>query len=273
MNLEDHVGDVVRKARMMCGVTPTAVARAAGLSDSDLAAFEDSGLSPGGIDLAAVAALLGLHAVKLRSLARGWLPAVPDLAQWRELRQISTVAGSNTVHCYLAWDEVTREAALFDTGWDAAPVLDLIDREQVVLKHLFITHTHTDHTAGIPALRARWPKLLLHTDSPTAPPQYRNRRNDCIPLGSLRITHRPTPGHAPDGVTYIIGNWPDDVPHAAMVGDALFAGSMGGAPQHGATAKQAVREQILSLPASTLLCPGHGPLTTVAEEKAQNPFF
>jgi glyoxylase-like metal-dependent hydrolase (beta-lactamase superfamily II) len=59
----------------------------------------------------------------------------------------------------------------------------------------------------------------------------------------------------------------------ALVGDAIFAGSMGGAPQHGALAKQAVREQILSLPEDTLLGPGHGPLTTVREEKAHNPFF
>jgi hydroxyacylglutathione hydrolase len=57
------------------------------------------------------------------------------------------------------------------------------------------------------------------------------------------------------------------------VGDAIFAGSMGGAPEHGALAKQKVRDQSLSLPADTLLCPGHGPLTTVAEEKASNPFF
>ena len=62
-------------------------------------------------------------------------------------------------------------------------------------------------------------------------------------------------------------------PHVAFVGDSIFAGSMGGAPAHGPLAKQKVRDQILSLPADTLLCPGHGPLTTVAEEKAHNPFF
>jgi glyoxylase-like metal-dependent hydrolase (beta-lactamase superfamily II) len=70
-----------------------------------------------------------------------------------------------------------------------------------------------------------------------------------------------------------VGNWPDDAPHVAIVGDAIFAGSMGGAPQHGALAKQKIREQIFTLPGETLICPGHGPVTTVAEQKKINPFF
>ncbi len=125
----------------------------------------------------------------------------------------------------------------------------------------------------MPAVRGAFPKIFLHTDTKGAPPQHRNRRNDCLHLGSLRITNRETPGHADDGITYIIGNWSGDAPAVAIVGDAIFAGSMGGAAQHGALAKQKVREQILALPPDTLICPGHGPLTTVAEEKAHNPFF
>ena len=128
------------------------------------------------------------------------------MSLWRELRQISTTEGGNTVHCYLIWDEVTRDAALFDTGWDAAPVFKLIEENQLQLKHLFITHTHEDHVAGLQPIRERFPKIHLHTDARGAPPQHRNRRNDFIMLGSLRITNRETPGHAEDGVTYIIGN-------------------------------------------------------------------
>ncbi len=67
--------------------------------------------------------------------------------------------------------------------------------------------------------------------------------------------------------------WPEDAPHAAIVGDAIFAGSIGRGHQSWELARQKVREQIFSLPPDTLLCPGHGPLTTVAEEKAHNPFF
>jgi glyoxylase-like metal-dependent hydrolase (beta-lactamase superfamily II) len=103
--------------------------------------------------------------------------------------------------------------------------------------------------------------------------EQRNRPTDFIHLGSLRITNRPTPGHAVDGATYVVGTWPDDAPNVAMVGDAVFAGSMGGAGARLAEAKEAVRRQIFTLPPDTLICPGHGPLTTVGEEKAHNPFF
>jgi glyoxylase-like metal-dependent hydrolase (beta-lactamase superfamily II) len=177
------------------------------------------------------------------------------------------------VHCYLVWDEVTRDAALFDTGWSAEAIFELIDENQLSLKHLFLTHTHHDHVAALDQIRARFSKLFLHTDAKASPPQHKNRRNDCLHLGSLRITNRETPGHAQDGVTYLVGNWPDDAPHVAIVGDAIFAGSMGGAKDHGDLAKQKVREQILSLPAEALICPGHGPLTTAGLEKQNNPFF
>jgi glyoxylase-like metal-dependent hydrolase (beta-lactamase superfamily II) len=173
----------------------------------------------------------------------------------------------------LIWDEVFREAALFDTGWNAAPVLQIIEENGLTLRHLFITHSHEDHIAALGDIRAKFPKVHLHTSSKNAPPQHRNRPTDFTHLGSLRMTNRDTPGHAEDGVTYIIGNFPDDAPHVALVGDAIFAGSIGRGNQSWELARQKVREQILTLPPETLLCPGHGPLTTVAEEKAHNPFF
>jgi glyoxylase-like metal-dependent hydrolase (beta-lactamase superfamily II) len=74
-------------------------------------------------------------------------------------------------------------------------------------------------------------------------------------------------------VTYLVGNWPGDTPPVAVVGDAIFAGSIGRGNQSWELARQKVREEILSLPAETLICPGHGPLTTVGEEKEYNPFF
>jgi hydroxyacylglutathione hydrolase len=273
MNLEDHAGDVVRKARAMANISGGAAAKAASISEHELSAMEESGKVPANVNVATLSSLIGLHAAKLEGMAKGWKPKEKDLSVWRELRQITTEEGGTVVHCYLVWDEVTREAAAFDTGWDAAPILKLVAENQVQLKHLFITHSHHDHIAGITKIREAFPKIFLHTDMKSVPPQHKNRRNDCIHLGSLRITNRETPGHAEDGVTYIVGNWPEDAPHVAIVGDAIFAGSMGGAPEHGALAKQKVRDQILSLPADTLLCPGHGPLTTVAEEKASNPFF
>ncbi len=273
MNLEDHVGDIVRKARAMSGVSAAAAARAAGLTEAELAEFEESGRAPRKPGLTALASLVGLNPSKLAAIADGWLPAQKDLGAWRELRCITTDTGGMAVNCFLVWDEVSREAALFDTGWEADPVARLVAENQLQLRHIFITHGHGDHVAALGGLRQLFPKVRLHSGAKSAPVDQRNRPNDFIHLGSLRVTHRDTPGHAEDGTTYIGGTWPEDAPHVAVVGDALFAGSIGRGIQSWDLARQKVREQILTLPPETLLCPGHGPLTTVAEEKAHNPFF
>jgi hydroxyacylglutathione hydrolase len=272
MQLEDHAGDVLSKARRSLGLSIAELAPIAGLSESEYAALEEAG--SGGVRPRwdALAGRLGLHPDKLQRVAEGWAPAVPDLEQWRELRVITTTRGMD-VNAYLIWDEVTRDAALFDSGWDAAPILALVEDQDLTLRHVFLTHGHGDHVAGLGAVRARYPKVKLHTSAPDAPVNERNRANDFIHLGSLRITHRATPGHTPDGVTYVVGTWPEDAPNVALVGDALFAGSMGGAGEHLKQAQEAVREQIFTLPSDTLVCPGHGPLTTVGEERLHNPFF
>ena len=79
-----------------------------------------------------------------------------------------------------------------------------------------------------------------------------------------------TSGHSVGGTTYVIEGLERPV---AIVGDAMFAGSMGGGKISFQDALENNRTKILSLPGNTVLCPGHGPLTSVAEEKAHNPFF
>jgi glyoxylase-like metal-dependent hydrolase (beta-lactamase superfamily II) len=272
MTLEDHVGDIIRKARTAANVSAEAAAHAAGVSPADLKNLEDSGNVAGPVNFPAIAKVIALDGGKLERIAKGWLPQPVDLGNWRELR-IVTTTDQYSVNAFIVWDEVTREAAVFDTGWDATPLLSLISENQLQLKHLFLTHTHDDHIAGLKDIRDAHPKIKLHSSAKGAPPDQRNRPNDFIHLGSLRITNRDTPGHAEDGVTYIIGNFPEDAPNVAIVGDCIFAGSMGRGFQSTDLLKQKVREQILSLPGPTLLCPGHGPLTTVEQEKANNPFF
>ena len=273
MILEDHLGDIIGKARAMSGVSAATAAAAAGIPETELSALEATGQPGRRPDFAALANLIGLNPAKLEAIANGWHPAEKDLSLWREIRVFTTAGDGLTVNCYLVWDEVTREAALFDTGLDARPILDTITAEQLQLRHIFITHSHWDHVEALPKIREAWPKARLHSGSKNAPVDQRNKTAEIIHLGGLRVTYRETPGHAEDGVTYIIGNWQEDAPHLAIVGDAIFAGSIGRGNQSWDLARQKVREQILSLPAETLICPGHGPLTTVAEEKAHNPFF
>lgn len=273
MRLEDSVGDILGKARASAHVTVEAAAAAAGLSVEAYSAVETSGTPAPGLRFGPLGTALGLDGARLERIAKGWLPAVADLSVCRELRVITTAGPDYTVNCYLVWDEVTLEAALFDTGFDAAPVLALIDANGLQLKHVFLTHSHDDHIAALPGIRARFPKARIHSGSKNAPVEHRIRANDFIMLGSLRITNRETPGHAEDGVTYIVGTWPEDGPHVAMVGDAVFAGSMGRAGDQLELARSKVREQVFSLPPATLICPGHGPVTTVEQEKANNPWF
>lgn len=273
MQLEDHLGDILRKGRAASDISRAVAAQAAGLTEAAYAQLEETGQPTGAIHYAALGSALNLNGQKLERIAKGWIPSEPDLSVWRELRRITTKANNIEVHCYLVWDEVSRDAALFDTGWEAAPVIKLIEENALSLRHLFLTHMHEDHIAVMGEIRQKYPKIHLHSNSKSAPPQHRNRPNDFLHLGSLRITNRDTPGHAEEGVTYIIGTWPEDAPHAAIVGDSIFAGSIGTGNQSWDLARQKVREQIFSLPDETLLCPGHGPFTTVAEEKQNNPFF
>jgi glyoxylase-like metal-dependent hydrolase (beta-lactamase superfamily II) len=272
MTLEDHVGDIVRKARTAANVSAESAAQAAGIAPAALKSLEESGNASGGFNFQVLGKLIAVDGARLERIAKGWLPQPVDLGNWRELRVVTTTQ-TYGVNAYIVWDEVTREAAVFDTGWDAGPLLALISENQLQLKHVFLTHTHEDHIAGLKQIRDAHPKAKLHSNAKGAPPDQRIRPNDFIHLGSLRITNRETPGHAEDGVTYIIGNFPEDAPNVAIVGDCIFAGSMGRGFQSTELLKQKVREQILSLPDATLICPGHGPLTTVAQEKANNPFF
>ena len=272
MALEDHVGDVIGKARKGLGIKPENVAEAAGLSAENYALFEEEGMRDEVPDFDKIGTLLGLAPDKLATIATGWIPRAADLSGNPTVRQITTNEGME-VHCYLVWDAETREAALFDTGWSAEPILKEIQEHDLSLNHLFITHTHHDHIAALTQIRKLYPEVELHSSSPNAPERQRNCADQVVELGVLQITARETPGHADDGATYVIDNFPGFAPKVAVVGDAIFAGSMGGAPNHYQLAREKVQSEILSLSAETILCPGHGPITTVAEQHVVNPFF
>jgi glyoxylase-like metal-dependent hydrolase (beta-lactamase superfamily II) len=273
MQLEDHLGDVLRKARKMSDVAAPAAAAAAGLTESELAALEKSGQSAKPVDFLALGQLLGLHPQKLRHFAEGWRPAPQNLNRWQELRMFATTAEDLTVNAFLVWDKAAREAALFDTGVDAGPVLACLASGGLKLAHIFITHSHWDHVETLPQIRKAFPAAQLHVGSPAAPQSQRLAPGEIFTCGQISISFRETPGHAEDGVTYLINGWPGKVPTVAVVGDTILAGSMCNGNGQWTLARQKIREEILSLSPETLLCPGHGPVTTVGEERKHNPFF
>lgn len=248
----------------MSDVTLEAAAQAGGLPAADYAEIENSGRLPGSLALAALARVIGLDPAKLQAIADGWLPQPRDLVRWPHLHQIVTEDEGCTVNCYLVWDEATRVAALFDTGWDTTEVGRLIATHGLRLETLFITHAHTDHVAALDAVVSHFPGVRV-----------RRKLADGAgaSVGTLRVNVRPTPGHAAEGLTWIVEGWSGGAPAVAVVGDAIFAGSIGRGFQSWQLARDGVRQQIFTLPPDTLLCPGHGPVTTVAEELAHNPFF
>ena len=136
---------------------------------------------------------------------------------------------------------------------------------------LFITHAHVDHVNALEGIRRAWPKIktFIHKNEVFEGPQEFEEGME-FEIGTLKVETRKTSGHSPGGTTYVV--WGLERP-IAIVGDALFAGSIGGAAHHYLEALKNNRAKIFSLPEETIVCPGHGPLTTVGEEKAHNPFF
>lgn len=272
MPLEDHIGDICRKARMQTNTHMADAAAVAGVGEPALDAWETGGDPAAGVNVAALAEHLSLNVTKAVAVAEGWEPAPVDVGQWSSLFMITT-AGSFEVNSFVVWDGATREAAVFDTGWFADDIFQLAEAEGLKMGHLFITHMHGDHVAAMGEVRKQWPAIQLHTNNSGAPEKNRVQEGKATVVGGLRVTPRLTPGHAEDGVTYVIEDWPGNAPAVAVVGDAIFAGSMGKDFSTPELAQRKVREEVLSLPPDTLICPGHGPLTTVGEELAHNPFF
>lgn len=175
------------------------------------------------------------------------------------------------VNAYLVWDPATKAAAFFDTATDHTPLVAKAASLGVTVEAIFLTHTHNDHLAALDALKSALPGAKAWSNRAEPWPGTTTfAEGETFAIGSLRVATRTTSGHSPGGTTYVIDGLARPL---AIVGDALFAGSMGGGMVSFADAWKNNREKILTLPDETVLGPGHGPLTTVGEEKRNNPFF
>jgi len=199
------------------------------------------------------------------------------------------IVGPLQVNCYILSDEKTKEAVVIDPGDDAEDILRLIREKGLAVKYIVNTHAHFDHVGANRQLKeATGAELLLHekdavvlTSSPkqaalfnmktTASPAADKylQHGDAINAGevSLKVLH--TPGHTPGGIS---------LAEQGMVftGDSLFAGSIGRTDFPGGdmmTLLGAIRQNLLSLPDETRVFPGHGPDTTIGDERRDNPFL
>lgn len=193
-------------------------------------------------------------------------------------------------NCYIVADRETREAVLVDPGEEAELFLARLRSEGLSITAIWLTHAHLDHVAGIAAVKERFDvpvwlhpadralydrapnqaRVLLGADMPPLPPPDREIvPGDPVRVGTCEFEVRYAPGHSPGHVVFVTDG-------AALVGDVLFAGSVGRVDLpggNGATLARSIRDQLLTLPDETIVYPGHGPETTIGRERATNPFL
>ena len=263
--LEDLFEDIIGKAQRGLKLSEQEVVTRAKLASSTLNQLRSGTGSRAEVE--ALAKALELKADALwESFQRSWEPGPVSL---EGLEQVNTDLIGTTVNTYLVWDPSSRICSLFDAGIEPATFFGLRDRQGLKIESIFITHTHEDHVAALEEIAAKTSvKVFAPAQEPVAGATAVHEGGR-FEIGKLKVEARLTNGHSSGGTSYVITGLAAPV---AIVGDSLFAGSMGGAPNAYALALKNNREKLMTLTAETIICPGHGPMTTVAEESLHNPF-
>jgi len=194
-------------------------------------------------------------------------------------------------NCSVIGDEATHEAMVIDPGDEIENVLAIVRRNKLQVKQIVITHAHIDHVGGAMKLRAATgaPILLNQNDLPqlkmldmqaawcgmASPGKVEIDQSisagDLVRAGSLAGDVIPTPGHTEGSVCLYF-----PAEKKLIAGDTLFAGSIGRTDLPGGSMEKIIlslHEKVLALPDETVVVPGHGPLTTIGEERESNPFL
>tara|TARA_B100000315_G_scaffold224382_1_gene229876 strand:+ start:5668 stop:6525 length:858 start_codon:yes stop_codon:yes gene_type:complete len=275
-SLEDEFGDIIKKARQGQGLTLDDVISETGISKTILRALEECKQLPTLNEIKEIASLLSLDQKTLNTIGqKQWHPR--DSPNWitKTIETVRGNIGGYEVKGYLLYDLTTKDAVMIDTAYNPNQMLHHINTLGLHLKGICLTHGHTDHTHGIDAIVAAHPTTVHigHGDVSMVT-QYQSSVDirpstdgNILRIGSINLQFMATPGHTPGGLCYSTGP-------LCFVGDTLFAGSIGRScpwdlyPIH----LQSVTERILRMDESVVLLPGHGPPTTVGEEKRHNPF-
>ena len=198
--------------------------------------------------------------------------------------------GPLETNCYLVGCEQTRLGAVIDPGGDAADILAAVEQDGLTVQYVLLTHAHFDHIGAaqeiveatraplalhpddLPILRARGGAAMFGLWMQSCPePTLSLADGQVIELGTVQLHVLHTPGHAPGHVTFYAPR-----AHAAFDGDVLFQMGIGRTDFPGCSYKQlmdSIHNKLFTLPDDTVIYPGHGPATTVADEKRHNPFL
>ena len=194
-------------------------------------------------------------------------------------------------NCSIIGDEATREAMVIDPGDDINDILVLIRKHNLQVKQIVITHAHIDHVGGAMKLRAATgaPILLNQNDyallkmldmqaawiGMASPGKVEIDRSvtagETVTAGSHTASVLHTPGHTEGSICLYF-----EPEKKLIAGDTLFAGSIGRTDLPGGSMQKIMRslhDTVLALPDETVVVPGHGPLTTIGEERESNPFL
>ena len=271
--LEDEFGDIIGKARRGQNLSHSEMATAAGITEVELTRMEQYTLKPTETQVFRLAEVLNLDGAKLLNIAtEQWEPEPPQQTDDANLEviTISAPVGGWPVNAYLLICKATDDAAIIDTAAHPDRILAELDARPVNPTAILLTHSHGDHTNGLPKLQTETGcETYIHKNEPKPESDTKLREvihGDVLSVGELMVTVVNTPGHTTGGCSFLTQN-------VAFVGDAIFAGSVGGPNISYQDEIESVRDNLLSLPDSVRLFPGHGPSTTVGEEKLHNPFF
>jgi hydroxyacylglutathione hydrolase len=180
-----------------------------------------------------------------------------------------------STNCYVVGCEETREAAVIDPGMDsereAEPILDFIKQNSLHIKYIINTHGHPDHVAGNTIIKkATGAPILIHeSNSENVQADTKLHDGNILQVGTLKLVVLHTPGHTPDGISLLGEN-------LVFTGDALFAGSVGRTDFLGGSYEELMRSiktKLLAIPDRFKVYSGHGPSTTIGDEKKSNPFL
>ncbi|MBK5241619.1 MBL fold metallo-hydrolase [Clostridium sp.] len=199
-----------------------------------------------------------------------------------EIKKLVTgIYGSN---CYIVMDENTKEAVVLDPGGDVDDIAGAIDTMGASVKYILLTHGHLDHTTGVAELKtitkatvciSKLDDDLITKGEHLFGPLIKGgadkiiKQGDIIKIANLEVACIDTPGHTPGGMCFLVQN-------CVFTGDTLFAGSIGRTDFSGGdfgSIITSIKSKLLTLPGDTIVYPGHQQISTINNEKLNNPFL